>query len=63
LTEARNILDQEFGLAGIQEVCRRHTEDSPLDLLGHVFTAIEEFTHQDRQWDDMTATAFHYSMP
>ncbi|MGB7844592.1 MAG: SpoIIE family protein phosphatase [Candidatus Acidiferrum sp.] len=61
LTEARNVLEQEFGLAGIQDVCRRHSEGSPLDLLGHVFRAVEEFSHQDRQWDDMTATVFHFS--
>jgi len=61
LTEARNIHEQEFGLAGIQDVCRRFSGDAPLDLLGHIFSAIEEFTRQDRQCDDMTATIFHYS--
>jgi serine phosphatase RsbU (regulator of sigma subunit) len=32
LTEARDADNQEFGLAGILEVCRRHREDSPRDL-------------------------------
>jgi serine phosphatase RsbU (regulator of sigma subunit) len=58
LTEARNLHDQ-FGLAGIQDVCRRFSGDIPLDLLAHIFSAIEEFTADCRQWDDMTATVFH----
>ena len=61
LTEAHNIHDKEFGLAGLQDVCLRHAGDSPLDLLGHVFSAIQEFTLHCRQEDDMTAAVFHYS--
>lgn len=61
LTEARSIRDEEFGLDGLQDVCRRHAGETPLDLLVHVFAAIQEFTAQCRQWDDMTATVFHYS--
>lgn len=61
LTEARNAQEEEFGLTGIQEVCRRHLSDPPLDLLTHLFAALESFTHDCRQWDDMTATVFHYS--
>lgn len=61
LTDARNLHDQEFGLPGLQDVCRRHSADAPLDLLGHVFSAIQGFTADCRQWDDMTATVFHYA--
>ena len=61
LTEARNLQEQEFGIEGLQEVCRRHAGETPLDLLGHIFAAIQEFTVECRQWDDMTATVFHYS--
>jgi sigma-B regulation protein RsbU (phosphoserine phosphatase) len=61
LTDARNVHDQEFGLEGLQEVCRRHSDDAPLDFLGHVFSRIQEFTRDCRQWDDMTAAVFHYS--
>lgn len=61
LTDARNLQDQEFGLEGLQEVCRLHSTDSPLDLLGQVFSAIQEFTLHCRQWDDMTAAVFHYT--
>jgi serine phosphatase RsbU (regulator of sigma subunit) len=61
LTEARNLDDQEFGLEGIQEICRHHSSGAPLDLLGRLFYALEDFTRGQPQWDDMTATAFHYS--
>jgi len=61
LTEARNIHDQEFGLDGLQDVCRRFSGEVPLNLLAHLFSAIEEFTRPCRQCDDMTATIFHYS--
>jgi sigma-B regulation protein RsbU (phosphoserine phosphatase) len=61
LIEAHNVHGAEFGLAGLQDVCRRHASDSPLDLLGHVFSTIQEFTVNCRQEDDMTATVFHYA--
>jgi phosphoserine phosphatase RsbU/P len=61
LTEARNLADEEFGAEGIGEVCHRHPFESPLDLLGHTFAALESFCRDCRQWDDMTAAVFHYS--
>jgi sigma-B regulation protein RsbU (phosphoserine phosphatase) len=61
LTDARNSQDRELGIAGLQDVCHRHAGETPLDLLGHVFAAIQDFTGPSRQWDDMTATVFHYS--
>lgn len=59
LSDARNALDQEFGVDGILDVCSRHLGESPLDLLGHLFSAIQDFTANCRQWDDMTAAYFH----
>jgi sigma-B regulation protein RsbU (phosphoserine phosphatase) len=61
LSDARNVLEQEFGVEGIQSVCTRHVGESPLDLLGHLFSAIQIFTASCRQWDDMTAAYFHLS--
>jgi len=61
LTEARNAQDEEFSVEGIQNLCRLHCGEPPLDFLGHTFGAIEEFTRECRQWDDMTATVFHFS--
>jgi sigma-B regulation protein RsbU (phosphoserine phosphatase) len=59
LSDARNLQDQEFGVEGIQDLCGRHVGESPLDLLGHLFSAIQEFTADCKQWDDMTAAYFH----
>lgn len=61
LTDARNRFEHEFELTGLQEVCRKHAGDSPIDLLNQLFTAIQEFTTDCRQWDDMTAAVFHYA--
>ncbi|HET6930349.1 MAG TPA: SpoIIE family protein phosphatase [Candidatus Acidoferrum sp.] len=61
LTDARNTRDQDFGIEGIQDVCRRHAGESPLDLLGHLFSAIQDFTTNCKQWDDMTAAYFHFA--
>jgi sigma-B regulation protein RsbU (phosphoserine phosphatase) len=61
LTDARNLRDQDFGVEGIQEVCRRHDGESPLDLLGHLFSTIQDFTASCKQWDDMTAAYFHFA--
>lgn len=61
LSDARNVRDEEFGLDGIREVCRRHTGESPLDLLSHLFLAIQSFIGKCKQWDDMTAAYFHFA--
>jgi serine phosphatase RsbU (regulator of sigma subunit) len=61
LSDARNSDDQEFGLDGIQDVCRRHAGESPLDLLGHLFSTIQEFATNCRQGDDMTAAYLHFA--
>jgi sigma-B regulation protein RsbU (phosphoserine phosphatase) len=60
LTEARNANDQEFDLDGIKKVCSKCTGCAPLDLLGSLFGAIQEFTTNCVQWDDMTAAVLHY---
>ena len=61
LTEARNIADEEFGIAGLEEICLRNIQASPLELLEQVFTALQKFSRNMRQWDDMTAAVLHYS--
>jgi sigma-B regulation protein RsbU (phosphoserine phosphatase) len=61
LSDARNIRDQEFGVEGIEDVCRRHAGESPLDLLGQLFSTIQDFTANCKQWDDMTAAYFHFA--
>jgi sigma-B regulation protein RsbU (phosphoserine phosphatase) len=59
LTEARSNDDREFELEGVQEICRCNSDASPVELLGRVFASIEKFTAGCKQWDDMTAAAFH----
>jgi len=61
LTDARSIHGKEFELEGLKDVCRRHAGDSPIDLLNHVFSAIQEFSKDCRQWDDMTAAVLHFA--
>ncbi|HXR33187.1 MAG TPA: SpoIIE family protein phosphatase [Verrucomicrobiae bacterium] len=61
LTDAQNGHGREFDLGGIQDVCHRHAGDSPTDLLNHVFSAIQEFSKNCAQSDDMTAAVFHYA--
>lgn len=61
LTEARNAGDEEFGVEGLQRVCLANLNAAPLDLLEHVFSAIQTFSRNTRQWDDMTAAVFHYA--
>jgi len=60
LTEARNADEEEFGIEGLQEICRMNAGASPLALLEKVFTEIQTFSRGTRQWDDMTASVFHF---
>ena len=60
LTDARNAEDQEFELEGLRAVCGEHAGESRIELLGHIFNALQDFTTNCRQWDDMTAAVFHY---
>jgi serine phosphatase RsbU (regulator of sigma subunit) len=58
LTDARNPLDEEFGVEGIRAVSSQHAGETLLNLLGTIFRPIEEFAGDCRQSDDMTATIF-----
>jgi sigma-B regulation protein RsbU (phosphoserine phosphatase) len=60
LTDARGVSEQDFGIEGIQEVCR-HAGESPLDLLGHIISTIQDLTTSCKQWEDMTAAYFHFA--
>jgi phosphoserine phosphatase RsbU/P len=61
LSDARNMHDHEFGVESIKEVCSRHADESPLDFPGHLFSTIQEFATNCKQWDDMTAAYFHFA--
>jgi len=60
LTDARNVHDCDFDVQGLKEVCYRHSGKSRVELLGHIFGAIDEFSSNCQQWDDMTAAVFHH---
>jgi len=59
LTEARSVQDEEFGIEGLQRICLEDAQVTPLDLLERIFSAIQSFSRNTRQWDDMTAAVFH----
>jgi phosphoserine phosphatase RsbU/P len=40
LTDTRNSQDVEFEAEGLQNVCTQHADESPGQLLGHIFSAV-----------------------
>ena len=60
LTDARSAEGEDFDEARLHKVCLEHLASSPLELLGHIFCAIQKFSADCRQFDDMTATLFQY---
>ncbi|HEY4978048.1 MAG TPA: PP2C family protein-serine/threonine phosphatase [Candidatus Acidoferrum sp.] len=63
LTDARNIEDQDFEVERLRDVCHRHAGECRIELPGHIFNVLQDFTTNCRQWDDMTAAVFHYEPP
>jgi sigma-B regulation protein RsbU (phosphoserine phosphatase) len=61
LTDARNVHEEDFEMERVKDVCHQHAGESRIELLGHIFRAIEEFSLNCHQFDDMTAAVFHYS--
>jgi hypothetical protein len=61
LTDARSIDNEEFDEVRLHKVCLEYSTNSPLELLGHIFGAIQKFCTDVRHFDDMTATLFQYS--
>jgi sigma-B regulation protein RsbU (phosphoserine phosphatase) len=61
ITDAFDRHGEQFGLERLQDLCgdRRHL--SPTELLGQIFSAVEEFARGREQHDDMAAAVFHYS--
>src|SRR5438270_1870185 len=60
ITDAFNIQEEPFGLAGIQELCETRCYANPADLLGHIFAALDTYTKGREQHDDMNAAVFQY---
>jgi sigma-B regulation protein RsbU (phosphoserine phosphatase) len=44
LTDARNPHENDFEIGGLKDVWHKHAGESQRELLGHIFSAIEEFS-------------------
>jgi phosphoserine phosphatase RsbU/P len=51
---------ESFGVERMQTICETRVCDSPVELLGRIFSAVERFTHGRAQHDDTAAAVFHY---
>ena len=60
LTDAFNTEGEGFGCERLQAICETQVHRSPTELLGEIFSAVEEFTRGRLQHDDMAACVFHY---
>ena len=60
IVDAFNTEGESFGIGRIQAICEAGVCDSPVELLGQVFTAVDRFTYGRSQHDDTAAAVFHY---
>jgi sigma-B regulation protein RsbU (phosphoserine phosphatase) len=51
---------EQFGIERLQELCGAQRPIAPAELLGRIFTAVENFSHGREQHDDMAAAVFQY---
>ena len=61
LIEAHDAAREEFGSSRVMEVCTKHLDASPEDLLASLFAAVAEFTGNTAQQDDITAALLRAS--
>src|SRR5712664_1107443 len=61
ITDAFDKDGEQFGVERLQELCRDQRHLSPTELLGKIFSAVEEFSRGREQHDDMAAALFFYS--
>jgi phosphoserine phosphatase RsbU/P len=61
ITDAFDRDGEQFGVERLQELCRDQRHLSPTELLGKIFSAVEDFSRGREQHDDMAAALFHYS--
>jgi sigma-B regulation protein RsbU (phosphoserine phosphatase) len=54
-------LREEFGSSRVMEICKQNLHSSPDDLLVRLFAAVEEFTGNTAQQDDITAALLRAS--
>ena len=61
ITDAFDQQGEQFGLERLQDLCKDQRHLSPTELLGQIFSAVEDFARGREQHDDMAAALFHYS--
>src|ERR1700722_1785234 len=61
LMDASDPEDAPFGVDRLEDFCRSQRHESPTDILGGIFAAVESFVRGREQYDDMAAALFHYS--
>jgi sigma-B regulation protein RsbU (phosphoserine phosphatase) len=61
VTDAFDQQGEQFGLDRLQDLCKNQRHLSPTQLLGQIFSAVEDFSRGREQHDDMAAALFHYS--
>jgi sigma-B regulation protein RsbU (phosphoserine phosphatase) len=61
ITDAFDRDGEQFGVERLQKLCRDQRHLSPTELLGKVFSAVENFSRGREQHDDMAAALFLYS--
>lgn len=61
ITDAFDREEEQFGVERLQELCGDQRQLSPAELLGKIFSAVEEFSCGREQHDDMAAALFLYS--
>jgi sigma-B regulation protein RsbU (phosphoserine phosphatase) len=62
ITEAFNIRDEAFGIPRLRSLCDKAIRVPPSELLRLIFEAVENFTKERDQYDDMAAAVFHYGL-
>jgi sigma-B regulation protein RsbU (phosphoserine phosphatase) len=61
ITDAFDQDGEQFGVDRLKELCRDQRHSSPTELLGKIFSAVEDFSRGREQHDDMAAALFFYS--
>jgi sigma-B regulation protein RsbU (phosphoserine phosphatase) len=63
VTEAHNVLGEEFGEARLVTVLERYSRGSAAVILEQIINAVQEFAHGAEQYDDVTALVVKYNGP
>ncbi len=61
IMEAQNARFEDFGVERLVAICEEGRSLPPADLLSHIFSAVQDFSHAIQQHDDMAAAIFRLS--